>query len=42
MNYFDYLWWYKLEDTKDNFITYLIEELNWCKKDAVEYTKTFY
>ena len=42
MSYLDYLWWYKLEDIAENFLKYLVEELNWETNEAQEYIKTFY
>lgn len=42
MTYFDYLWWYHLDDTKEHFILWLIEEQKWTIEDARSYAKTFY
>lgn len=42
MLYFDWLWWYRLDDTKENFINWLVKEAKWEEVDAIDYANTFY
>lgn len=42
MNYFDYLRMTKQEDTKENFIDYLIKIVGYTKKQAEEQARYYY
>ena len=42
MNYFDYLRMTNKEDTKDNYIAYLVQIMDYSLKDAKEYADFIY
>lgn len=42
MNYFDYLSMENYEDTKENFIKYLINIKDYNKEDATRYANLYY
>ena len=42
MTYFDYLRMLDLKDTRDAFIEYLINVLDWSKNDAIDYAVIMY
>ena len=42
MTYFDYLRMLDLRDTRDVFIEYLINVLDWSKNDAIDYAVIMY
>lgn len=42
MLYFDWLWFYKLDDTKENFVNWLVKVQKWEEVDAIDYANTFY
>lgn len=41
MSYLDWLWWYRLDDTKDNFKKYLVDFTDWTTDEIEDYVKTF-
>lgn len=42
MNYFDYLSITKQKDTKDTYIKYLIEIVDYSEEQAIKYSSMFY
>lgn len=41
MNYFDYLRMQRLEDTKENFIAFLVDVEGYTEIQAIQYTMVF-